>query len=105
MPIDFFKEHCKTHSNKDKFGLCDDPPLSENPAYIDEENTTDWIGIVDNTPKKEIDFFAIDRCVDVLRLDGEMESRCDGMLRYNSTIVFVELKRVQSKITICPGDD
>lgn len=92
MPINFFDNLCKTNSNNIKFGICDDPPPSENAAYIDEENDSKWIAIVNNSKNKEVDFFAIDNCVNILRADGNKESRCDGMLKYEENIIFVELK-------------
>lgn len=92
MPIIFFDNHCKTSSNIESFGLCDDPPPSENPAYIDENNSSKWIAIVNNPMNKEIDFYAIDNCVNILKANGKTESRCDGMLNYEDKIIFVELK-------------
>ena len=52
MPIDFFENKCKSTSNKIEFGLCDDPPPAENPAYIDENDVSKWIGIVKNNTNK-----------------------------------------------------
>ncbi len=92
MPINFFDNLCKTNSNIKKFGICDDPPPSENPAYIDENDNSKWISIVNNPTNKEVQFYAIDNCVSVLRADGSKESRCDGMLNYDENIIFVELK-------------
>lgn len=91
MPIDYFK-NCKTISKKMRFGLCDDQPPVSNPAYIDENDTEKWIGIIDNTVEREIIFNAIDNCIDVRRPDGSMDSRCDGVLSYNNNLIFVELK-------------
>jgi len=31
-------------------------------------------------------------CIEILRSDGTMDNRCDGMLTYNKHIIFVELK-------------
>jgi hypothetical protein len=96
MPINFFDAGCKTESNITKFGLCDDPPnhpLPDTPAYIDEYDTSKWISIVNNPTEKKADFYAIDNCVTILKPDGiSMESRCDGMLHYDNTVLFVELK-------------
>lgn len=97
MPIDFFKDCCKSNSNKAKFGLCDDPTPSENPAYIDEDNSDNWIGVVKNKNEHSLDFFAIDHCVDIIRPDGKMESRCDGLLRHEKRLIFVELKSRKKK--------
>lgn len=95
MPIDFFPERCKTESNDLEFGLCDDTPNS--PAYIDERDRSKWIGIVKNPGKKEAEFYAIDNCVDILRADGSQESRCDGVLKESTNLIFVELKERGSK--------
>jgi hypothetical protein len=38
-------------------------------------------------------FTAIDHCIEVpLRPDGRTSKRCDGMLTYSNTVIFVELK-------------
>jgi hypothetical protein len=98
MPINFFQDHCRSESSQHEFGLCDDPPPSSDPAYIDENNTADWIAIVKNTDKSPVQFYAIDNCVEMLRPDGSMASRCDGVLSYqdNSQLIFVELKSRRS---------
>lgn len=92
MCINFFLISCKTNSIKECFGLCDDPPPSNNPAYIDENDIDKWIGLVDNPTLKSVDFFAIDKCVKVVRSDGTLEKRCDGILNYDTNLIFVELK-------------
>ena len=91
--IDFFQDKCKTSSSKTTFGLCDDPPPAENPAYIDEANGENWIATVLNTYRLMIDFFAIDNCVDFPnRTDNTQPQRCDGVLIFEDNIAFVELK-------------
>ena len=92
MSIDFNLAKCQTHSDKKKFGLCDDPSPTKNPAYIDEAHGSKWIAVVENEDKYEATFTAIDNCVETKRDDGTMDKRCDGMLTYNSTVIFVELK-------------
>ena len=42
-------------------------------------------------------FTAIDNCIEILRLDGTMDNRCDGMLTYNNHLIFVELKTRKSE--------
>ena len=91
MSMDFFSNNCKHSSNKRKFGLCD--PIDPNgntalPAYLDEENGEDWIATVLNNSEQDVDFFAIDHCVNF-----QQETRkCDGMLLSDNMIAFVELK-------------
>lgn len=92
MSINFFEASCKTESNTNEFGLCDDPPPAENPAYINEDDFSKWIAIVDNPDNKDVDFYAIDHCVEILREDGTKENRCDGILHYDNNLTFVELK-------------
>jgi hypothetical protein len=116
MPINFFDAGCKTESNRVKFGLCDDPPnppLPDTPAYIDEHDSSKWIGIANNPTTKDVDFYAIDNCVTILKADGvSNESRCDGLLHFDNTILFVELKmrgssgwlsKARSQLTITIG--
>ena len=90
MSINFFQVTCKTESETIEFGLCDD--IANSPAYIDENDPLKWIGIVKNPNNKKAQFFAIDNCVVIKRSDGTDESRCDGVLKENSNLVFVELK-------------
>jgi len=92
MPINFFLGKCKSNSNKIEFGLCDDPSPSINPAYIDETDTAKWIGIVNNKHEKNVDFTAVDNCIEVKRADGKDENRCDGFLSFDNNLIFVELK-------------
>lgn len=94
MSIDFNIVKCQTHSNKKIFGLCDDPAPAKNHAYIDDvkENGSKWIAVVENENRYAATFTAIDNCIEIKREDGTMDKRCDGMLTYNSTVIFVELK-------------
>lgn len=92
MSVSFFKDSCKSESSAQQIGICDDPPPSNNPAYLDEENTIKWIGKINNINLKFIEFYAIDNCVTLLRADGNMESRCDGLLKFGNNLIFVELK-------------
>lgn len=94
MSIDFSKASCQTHSAKEKFGICDDAPSlkKSEPAYINESNDEAWIAVVENEQQFGVTFTAIDNCIETKRADGNMDKRCDGMLTYNSTVIFVELK-------------
>jgi hypothetical protein len=97
MSINFFDANCQSQTNQPKFGLCDDPPPSEDPAYIDIDDCSKWIAIVENNQEIEVIFTAIDNCIEILRSNGEKENRCDGMLTYNNHIIFVELKTRKSE--------
>ena len=92
MSINFFKSTCQSQTNQYKFGLCDDPNKDKDPAYIDTVDCSKWIAIVENNQEIEVIFTAIDNCIEILRSDGTMDNRCDGMLTYNNHLIFVELK-------------
>lgn len=92
MSVNFFDSKCQTFSDKKLFGLCDDPPPYTKPAYIDEVDGAKWIAVVNNEYKYYITFTAIDNCIKIEREDKKPAKRCDGVLTYNATIVFVELK-------------
>lgn len=93
MSINFFDGKCQTFSNRKIFGLCDDPPPAENPAYIDENDGAKWIAVVENEDLHDVTFTAIDHCITIDRKDGKPAKKCDGVLSYHSTIIFVELKQ------------
>ena len=98
MEIDFLNSQCQSVSNKKLFGLCDEQD-NEEPAYLDERNGDKWIAVVENEELKEVHFIAIDNCIDIWRdkEKKEMDNRCDGMLWYETSIIFVELKDRVSK--------
>ncbi|MBK8045067.1 MAG: hypothetical protein IPK21_21930 [Haliscomenobacter sp.] len=93
MSIEFQVPSCQTRSGKKLFGLCDDPPPSQTTAYIDEADGSKWIAVVVNEYEYPVLFTAIDRCIEIRNPDGKMEKRCDGMLTYGSSVIFVELKQ------------
>lgn len=97
MSINFFDGNCQTFSNRKIFGLCDDPPPPHRPAYIDENNGARWIAVVENEDLYDVTFTAIDHCVVIKRPDGKDANRCDGVLTYNDTAIFVELKQMDTK--------
>lgn len=95
MAVDFSNPDCIENTNALVFGICDDPPTKEKPgepAYLDFEDSEKWIAWVDNDLGKQVTFTAVDHCIDIKRANGEVESSCDGMLNYDSTLIFVELK-------------
>src|SRR6202041_2503309 len=87
------EEACQTYSNKKLFGLCDDPPPAKNPAYINEKDGESWIAVVENEESFDTTFTAVDNCIVTRRGDGKIDNRCDGILSYDTTIIFVELKQ------------
>jgi hypothetical protein len=97
MSFHFNKTECITESFQRTFGLCDDPPPAENPAYIDENHGSKWIAVVENPNTYNVRFLALDHCIDSFRVDGEKQKRCDGVLTYSDTVIFVELKERSTK--------
>ncbi len=92
MKLNFSEIKCQGVTNKNLFGICDDPPPANNPAYIDEDNGSKWIAVVVNEYRYKVIFTAIDNCIEILSEGGKMAKRCDGALSHNLTITFVELK-------------
>jgi hypothetical protein len=90
--ITLSEENCQTRSAKKLFGLCDDPHPAKNPAYIDEGDGAKWIAVVVNDHSFDVVFTAVDHCIETKRVDGNLDHRCDGVLHYNTTVIFVELK-------------
>ena len=88
MAVNFTDSNCITITDEKVFGICDDPTL-RNPAYLDFVDDTKWIAWVDNDAQKSVTFTAIDHCINVQPTNAE---RCDGMLHYEATLIFVELK-------------
>ncbi|RIY09817.1 hypothetical protein D0T11_11650 [Hymenobacter rubripertinctus] len=96
MAVDFFSGVCQNGDSAQDvttaatFGLCDDRPRAR--AYLDHATPAQWVAVVDNRSEHEVTFTSIDNCLEIRRSDGNMESRCDGMLTYAGSIIFVELK-------------
>ena len=90
MSVEFFKEDCRYTTNEMKFGLYDAEDSSSVRIKLIDEDI--WNATVLNSTGKNILVTAIDNCVDIFRQNGEMDSRCDCMLTYDTTILFIELK-------------
>ena len=88
---------CQTHSNQKIFGLCDHPHPAKDPAYIDEEDGKTWIAAVKNESRFDTTFTAVDHCIETIRADGKMDHRWDGILNYNTAVIFVELKEQRGR--------
>jgi hypothetical protein len=93
MSVNFSEAKCQTHSNRKLFGLCDDLSPASNPAYIDETDGAKWIAVIENEDRYDVTFTAVDNCITINRPDGKPAKRCDGVLTYNSTVTFIELKQ------------
>jgi len=92
---DFFKMACQTKTTAALFGICDDNKKPEAPAYLNHTDLDTWSAEVHNEQKIEVTFTAIDNCIPIFRENGNMESRIDGLLTYNNTLLFIELKIVR----------
>ena len=104
--MSFFDSKYQYISTKRTFGLCDDEPPPHKPAYLDENNGSKWIAIVTNDSQIEVKFVALDHCIKLLKPDGKKEDRCsDGLLEYDSTIIFVELTTATHKNWKADKDD
>jgi len=84
MAIDFFAAKCITQTKERVFGIHDIPP-----AVLVFQDEDLWIAWVDNETGMDVTFTAIDKCLDIADNEGE---RCEGMITYADTIIFVELK-------------
>ncbi|MCF8258811.1 MAG: hypothetical protein K9J06_14750 [Flavobacteriales bacterium] len=94
MPVNFFQPGCRHTTEIARFGLCDDPQPAKSPAYLDEIDPDKWIAEVSNPGNRAVEFHAVDHCpgIDPRRTDGSAAQRCDGILTWGRSIVFVELK-------------
>jgi hypothetical protein len=97
MSAIFLQQGHQTFSSRRRFGLYDEPHPAKQPAYIDETNGGIWIAVVVNEdnhkPKFDVTFTAIDHSILMKRPDGKDAKRCDGVLTFESAIIFVELKQ------------
>ena len=93
--VNFFaQEHRKEPVKQDELlGICD--PEGESPAYTTTEHGDDkWCAVIENKQRKMFQFIAIDKNIEILRSDGNLENRCDGMIYVAASreLCFVELK-------------
>lgn len=87
---DIFQVLCEDVTNNTHFGICDDKPHQR--AYIDTEDGKKWMAVVQNDSNQEVTFTALDNCIEFNKATGKKESRCEGVLTYNNTILFIEIK-------------
>lgn len=87
---DIFKMLCQDVTQATYFGICDDKPHQR--AYIDTTESGKWMAVIKNYTRQEVTFTALDNCIEIHKSNGKMESRCEGAITYNDTIIFVEIK-------------
>ena len=97
MSINFLDEKCLVITQADRFGIRDG--VDSQPAYLVFDGSEKWVAIVTNPDNIQVNFHAVDDCVEMLRESGDNESRCDAILTYPENIVFVELKESQKGAT------
>ena len=99
--VDFFTGLCADGSPSDDttnsplFGICDDAPVKGVPrrrAYIDHNNSDNWLAKIINQPQHQVIFKGVDNCIDIRKGNNNLQSRCDGILLYDEYTVFIELK-------------
>ena len=90
MSVEFFNVECQTITKVKRFGLFD--AEDQTPALIKFDDEESWNATVINDNSTELLFTAIDNCIEILRNNGEMDSRCDVMLTYENTLLLIELK-------------
>lgn len=95
---DIFKTLCQDITQSHRFGICDD--VRHQRAYVDEIDGQKWTAVVDNGYNREIVFTALDNCIQFKKANGKDESRCEGMLTYEDTIIFVEIKERIGKASV-----
>lgn len=94
MPINFLDTTCQQITSEQLFGICDAPPPPYVPAYLsfDAINKPGWIAEIINNNAIPVLFTAIDNCISIPRPNGKEDNKCDCMLLYADTILFIELK-------------
>lgn len=97
MAVNFTDPKCIKSTHEEVFGICDEPPPSKDPAYLNFSDVAKWIACVDNSKKKNINLTAIDHCIEIKKNNNDTESSCDCMLQYDTTLLFVELKDRDSR--------
>ena len=130
MPVDFFTSPCvrpngncqipdvvcSTNTNQNRFGLSDADANLRRPAKVKLDDELNWDFTIENPAIKDVNFKAVDFCVDIFRTgtyslnddnrtanqfsSGDVDSleiglikRCEGFFQFNTSILFIEIKR------------
>lgn len=113
MPVDFFNASCLTVFSASKVGISDANAGSNSPAFVKYRDEDTWDFTVNNPNNRNVEYRAIDYCIDVFRTSNYdvkdeyadpstfssastgdyLIKRCEGFLfRENEFIVFFEIK-------------
>jgi len=87
---DIFRILCQDITDAKRFGICDDKPHQR--ACIDTIDGRNWMTVIENDLRHDVTFTALDNCIEIRKDNGKMESRCEGIITYNYTIIFLEIK-------------
>lgn len=92
MTIDFCSKHCtEPPRTNENFGICDEQDGSKAFTTVDKEIV--WNANVVNPLMKKTQFIAIDNCLSIFKENSnDLESTCDGVLKFDGGIYFLELK-------------
>ena len=85
-----FKALCQDETSVKRFGICDDIPHQR--AYVDVTDGRKWIAVIHNDVRRSVTFTALDNCIEFNKANGKKEKRCEGVLSYDETIIFLEAK-------------
>lgn len=90
--INFFNSDCGFVETKlESFGIHDELDNSTK-AYLVFDSQKTWTLEVLNSKGKSIEFYPIDNCIKIYKENSKnKESTCDGMLKFDSHLIFVEL--------------
>lgn len=113
MPVNFFNSSCLTIITTKRVGISDANSDSNSPAFVLLDNEDKWDLTINNPNEREIEYRAIDYCINVFRtsdydvkdeyadpstfssdaVGSNLIKRCEGFLfREDSSIVFFEIK-------------
>ena len=99
MKINFFKDDCLTTTSSTRFGILDGEDGA--PAFLEFDEMKTWVAQVENAQGLEVNFYALDGCVEVLNPDGSDAKRCDCFLTLENAsrneLILIELKEKMSR--------
>ncbi len=83
---------CETVVSSQVFGISDNE--SKKPCVVDTDvnNEEKWDITINNPNNKAITVNGIDNCIEIIRENGEQDNICDACIRYDQTIIFIEIK-------------
>ena len=85
---------CETVVSSQVFGISDIETSPKTPCIVDTDvnNKDTWHIMISNPNNKATTVNGIDSCINILRESGEQDNICDACIRYDQTIIFIEIK-------------